>query len=244
LAVRGSEEKAGQRPAFSLVWEERKIITVPGTPWSIPYIPHPDNLAFDVFVSFVVSALLAIMINAEAQAWVATILGDVRPGAKDRFHFNVLFHLSFLGSLCYLVTGFGWPKPMDIDPTKFRHPCLYLLLARLAGPVANILLANIAASLVFLIKYLDMDPLVFMMVLGVNVTTAVYHLLPLPPLTIGSWLVGCLPDRVQTLKRVLNFIGPILIVAIFLVERITHQGIVSPYLNPLVVRLVRFIIGS
>lgn len=219
------------------------IITTPGTPWSIPYIPQPGNLAFDVFISFVVSALLAIMINAEAQAWVATILGDVRPGAKDRFHFNVLFHLSFLGSLCYLVAGFGWPKPMDIDPTKFRHPKLYLLLARLAGPIANLLLANIAASLVFLIRHIQMDPLVFMMVLGVNVTTAVYQLLPLPPLPLGAFLVACLPDRVQVLKRALNFAGPILIVALFLAERATGQDLVSPYLNPLVRALVRLISG-
>ncbi len=216
----------------------------PGTPWSIPYIPTPANLALDTFVSFIVSALLAIMINAEAQAWVATILGDVRPGAKDRFHFNVFFHLSFLGSLCYLVAGFGWPKPMDIDPAKFRHPRLYLLLSRLAGPVANLLLANIAASLVFLIKYIEMDPLVFMMVLGVNITTAVYQLLPLPPLPVGAFLVACLPDRAQVLKRVLNFAGPVIIVALFLVERITGQGIVSPYLNPLVWAMIRFITGS
>lgn len=217
---------------------------VPGTPWSIPYIPDPGNLAADVFISFIVSALLAIMINAEAQAWVATLLGDVRPGAKDRFHFNVLFHMSFTGSLNYLVAGFGWPKPIDIDATKFRRPRLYLLLARLAGPVANILLANIAASLVFAIKFIEMDPLVFMMVLGVNVATAVYHLLPIPPLTVGAVLVAWLPQRFDFFKKVFNWTGPFLIVAIFLWERLTGTGIISPYVNPLIFTVVKFIRGG
>ncbi|MDI6855002.1 MAG: hypothetical protein QME75_15520 [Deltaproteobacteria bacterium] len=217
---------------------------VPGTPWSIPYIPDPGNLAGDVFISFIVSALLAIMINAEAQAWVATLLGDVRPGAKDRFHFNVLFHMSFTGSLNYLVAGFGWPKPIDIDATKFRHPRLYLLLARLAGPVANILLANIAASLVFAIKFIEMDPLVFMMVLSVNVATAVYHLLPIPPLTVGAVLVAWLPRRFDFFKKVFNWTGPFLIVAVFLWERLTGTGIISPYVNPLILMVVKFIRGG
>jgi hypothetical protein len=213
------------------------------THWAIPFVPDPANLAFDALVSFVVSALLAIMINAEAQAWVSTLLGDVRPNAKDRFHFNVIFHMSFLGSLCYLVAGFGWPKTIDIDPTKFKHPRLYLLISRLAGPIANILLANIAASLVFLIQVINMDPLVFMMVLGVNVTTAVYHLLPIPPLAAGLILTSWLPEPFQRFKWLINLAGPVLIVSIFLLERVTGQGILSPYLNPLVLTVVGYISG-
>ncbi len=212
----------------------------PGTPWSIPFIPDPSNLAIDSFVSFIVSAMCAIMINAEAQAWVAAVLGDTRPGAKDRFHFNVFLHLDIMGSICYLVGGFGWPKPIDVNPEKFKHPRLYTFLTRLAGPLANILLANIAASFVFLIKFINMDPLVFLMVLGVNVTTAVYNLLPLPPLAFGSLVTVWLPDR---FKELLRQAGPFIIVAIFLIERITNTGIISPYLNPLVWTVVKFIRG-
>jgi hypothetical protein len=215
----------------------------PGTSWPIPYIPDPANFALDAFVSFVVSALLAIMINAEAQAWVATLLGDARPGAKDRFHFNAFFHLNFLGSLCYLVGGFGWPKVMDINPARFRHPRLYTLLARLAGPVANILLANITGSIVFLFKQVEADPVVFLMVLGVNATTAVYHLLPIPPLALGLVLTDSLPDRFRSLQWGLNQVGGIIIVGIFLAERISGQGLLSPYLNPLVQTAVKLIAG-
>lgn len=216
------------------------MTTAPGTPWSIPYVPDPSHLAFDSFVSFIVSALLAIMINAEGQAWVATMLGDTRVGAKDRFHFNVFLHLDIMGSICYLVGGFGWPKPIDINPEKFKYPWLFTFLARLAGPIANLMMASVAATLVFAIKFLDMMPLVFLMVVGVNVTTAVYNLLPIPPLAFGSLITVWLPNRFQELFRQA---GPFIIVAIFLMERVTNQGIISPYLNPLVWWVVKLITG-
>jgi Zn-dependent protease len=215
----------------------------PGSFKAVPYIPDFGNFAIDTFTTFVVSALLAIMINAEAQAFMAAGMGDTRPDAKDRFHFNAFLHLDILGSICYLVAGFGWPKPLDIDPGKFKYPRLYTILVRLAGPLANILLANIAASMVFAVKFIDIDPVVFMMVLGVNVTTAVYHLLPLPPMAAYSLISIWIPQESQGLKRFLQFSGPFLIVAIFLFERITGVGIISPYLNPLVREMVRLIAG-
>jgi Zn-dependent protease len=215
----------------------------PGSFKAVPYIPDLGHFAIDTFTTFVVSALLAIMINAEAQAFMAAALGDSRPDAKDRFHFNAFLHLDILGSICYLVAGFGWPRPIDIDPGKFKHPRLYTVLTRLAGPLANILLANITASVVFAVTFFDIAPQVFMMVLGVNVTTAIYNLIPLPPLAAYSLLGIWLPPESQGLKKILQFSGPFLIVAIFLIERITGVGIISPYLNPMVREGVRLIAG-
>jgi len=211
---------------------------------TVPFIPdlfhHP---AIDAIAVFVVSALLAIMINAEAQAFMAAILGDARPGAKDRFHFNAFLHLDILGSICFLVAGFGWPKPLAIDPGKFKYPRLYTLITRLAGPVANILLANIAASLTFGLRFFSIDPRVFLMVLVVNITVAIYNLIPLPPLAAWSFISIWLPGQAQGINKGLQISGSILIVAIFLSERITGVGIISPYLNPLVREMVRFIAG-
>jgi Zn-dependent protease len=209
---------------------------------TVPYIPDFSHLAVDTFVSFVVSALVAIMINAEAQAWMATLLGDTRPDAKDRFHFIAFLHMSVWGSLCYLVGGFGWPKPIALDVTKFRHPQLYTVLVRFAGAFANFLLANIAASMTIVFKFVDLDPLVFLMLAGVNLTTAVYHLIPIPPLAAGSLITAGLPEQSPFLNRVTYFSGSGLILAIFLAERLTGVGILSPFLNPLLQTLMRFLV--
>jgi Zn-dependent protease len=206
----------------------------PDTAWAVPFIIGPQNLAVDAVTAFCVSALLAVMLNAEAQAFVSAFLGDSRIGAKDRFNFNAFMHLSILGTVCYLVAGFGWPRTMDIDRSKLAHPRLYTVIVRLAGPMANLILAGIAGSLATIMKTFEWDPRVFLMVIGVNITTAIYNLIPLPPLAMGS-LVGELlpPDAVKTRSLFLQ-IGPFLILALALWERITHQGIISPYVDPLI----------
>lgn len=204
----------------------------PNTAWPVPFIIGPQNMAVDAVVTFVVSVLLACMVNAEAQAFASTFLGDSRIAPKDRFHFNAFLHLDILGSICYLVGGFGWSRTMQIDRSKFAHPRLYTVITRLAGPVANLLLAGIAGSIAAVMKSFEWDPRVFLMVIGVNVTTAVYNLIPIPPLALGSLVCELLPqDRA---KAFLAQIGPYLIVALVLLERLTHQGIISPYIDPLV----------
>jgi Zn-dependent protease len=213
------------------------------SPWPIPFIIDPNNLAIDAVVSFCVSVLVAITINAEAQAFVSTFMGDARPGAKDRFHFNAFLHLDILGTLSFLVGGFGWPRTMQLDLGKFEHPRLYTFLARLSGPIANILMANIAASLAHVMKIIDYDPRVFVMLIGVNVTMALYNLIPLPPLAAGSLVYVLIPPSYQRLKWLFLQTGPFIILALLLVERITHQGILSPYINPLIVAVFNFIKG-
>jgi Zn-dependent protease len=211
--------------------------------WPVPYIIDPQHLAVDALVSFCVAVLLAITINAEAQAFAATFLGDTRIGAKDRFHFNAFLHLDILGTACFLVGGFGWPRTMDVDPAKFKHPRLYTAVARLAGPVANLLLANIAASIVYVMRIVEFDPRVFSMLIGVNVTVAVYNLLPLPPLAVGTMISLLIPQNLQKLKWLFLHLGPFLVLALVLIERITHRGILSPYLNPVVVAVYNYIVA-
>jgi Zn-dependent protease len=208
---------------------------------AVPYIPDLSHLAFDTSVIFVVSVLSAVLINAEAQAWIATLLGDYDPDAKDRLHFNVFFHLSLLGSICYFVAGFGWPKPIALNPANFQHPRLYTVLVRFTGALANFLLASIVASIVVVFQFVDLDPMVFLMVAGVNATTAVYHLIPIPPLAAGSLISIWIPSPSPLARRLIYYSGSAVILAIFLTERLTGVGIISPYLNPLVQATMRFL---
>ena len=163
------------------------------TVWPVPFVLDPQNLSVGAVTAFVVSVLLTVMINAEAQAFAGTFLGDSRVGAKDRFHFNALLHLDILGTICYLVAGFGWPRTMEIDRSKFARPRLYMVITRLAGPVANLLLAGIAGSIVALMKGFESNPRVFLMVVGVNVTTAIYNLIPVRPWPPGFMVQELLP---------------------------------------------------
>ena len=133
---------------------------------------------------------------------------------------------------------------MDIDRSKFAHPRLYTVITRFAGPVANLLLAGIAASLVTVMKSFEWDPRVFLMVIGVNVTTAIYNLIPIPPLAMGSLVCELLPQDGGRAKALLAQIGPYLIIALVLLERLTHHGIISPYIDPLIKSTYAFFLGA
>lgn len=211
--------------------------------WPVPFCLDPQHLAVDAVVSFCVSVLLAVTINAEAQAFAATFLGDARSDAKDRFNFNAFLHLSIMGSICYLGAGFGWPRLVEIDRSKFKHPRIYTVLTRCAGPMANLTLAGIAGSIVMIMHQFEWDPRVFLMVVGVNVTTAVYNLIILPPLAGGVLVHELLPSRFTTLRKIFWQAGPFFILALALLDRLSAQGIVSPYLNPLIRAIFDYIRG-
>ena len=80
----------------------------------------------------------------------------------------------------------------------------------------------------------EWDPLVFLMVIGVNVTTAIYNLVPIPPLAMGSLVCELIPEDAVRTRSLFLQIGPFLILALVLLERLTHQGIISPYVDPLI----------
>ncbi len=118
----------------------------------LPYLINYSQPVAEDIVIFCVAMLTAIIVSAEGQAFIATLLGDSQIAAKDRFHFNVFMHMSLLGTLNFFIAGFGWAKEIDIDTKNFKkYPRLFLLLSRISGPIANILMANIAASLTWIL---------------------------------------------------------------------------------------------
>jgi Zn-dependent protease len=222
---------------------EAAIMTI-DTAWPVPFIINPQNLAIDAVVAFCVSVLVTITINAEAQAFVSNILGDHRPGARDRLHFNAFLHLDILGSICYLVGGFGWPRILDIDASKFEYPRLYLVVSRVAGPLANLLLGSIVGSIAMIFIAFDYNPRVFLMVIGVNITTAIYNLIPLPPLAMGYLVGELIPSTQERTRSLLLRAGPFLVLALALLERFSPRPFISPYFDPIIKAIYGYIAGN
>jgi hypothetical protein len=211
---------------------------------SIPFRLDFSNLAVDYTVSFCVAILVAVIVNAEGQAFAATLLGDARQDSKDRFHFNAFLHLDLWGTICFFIAGFGWSKPVDIRADKFSHPVLFMILSRLAGPVSNFLMACIAGSIVWLMGRYGVEDRVFIIVMSVNLASAVYLMLPIPPLT-GAGLIFALFPKLTDQKRKMLFhhIGSVLIIAIFLAERISGVRFISRFIDPIIQTLFRLILG-
>ncbi len=213
----------------------------------LPYLINYSHPVAEDIVIFCVAMLTAIIVSAEGQAFIATLLGDSKIAAKDRFHFNVFMHMSILGTLNFFIAGFGWAKEIDIDTKNFKkYPRLFLLLSRISGPIANILMANIAASLAWILGTYGFEDKVFSIIVVVNVTMAVYGLIIVSPLPGYSLLLACLPNSrfFEKVKSVISIAGPYLIVGTFLLVRLSGWEGISSFFNPIVSTITTFILNG
>jgi Zn-dependent protease len=90
---------------------------------------------------------------------------------------------------------------------------------------------------------MGLSPGILWGVIAVNVTVAVYNLIPIPPLALGTIWVELMPESQANLKKWLTLAGPWIIVGVLVFDRIFQVGVFSRYLNPLVVAVYNFIIG-
>ncbi len=211
----------------------------------LPYLINYSQPAVEDIVIFCVAILTAIIVSAEGQAFAATLLGDSRQGAKDRFHFNVFMHMSILGMLNFFIAGFGWAKEIGIDIGNFKnHPRLFLVLSRISGPLANLMMANIAASLSWVLGKYNFDDRVFSTIVVVNVTMAIYGLIMIPPLPGSAVLWAVMPNGrlSEKIKKTLCIFGPYLIVSLFLLIRLSGWEGVSSIFNPIVAAITDFVL--
>jgi Zn-dependent protease len=210
---------------------------------NIPFLLDLKNLEVDKLVIFVVSVLIAVTVNAEAQAMMATTLGDIQKESKDRFHFNPLFHLDISGMLCFAIAGFGWPRHVYVESEHFKHPNLYLILSRFAGPFANLLLAGIAGSIVWVMGIMGLEDQVFTIVLSVNLMVFVFNFLPIPPLAGASLFAPLIPKKKIPGVELLGKVSPYLFVIVLIILRLNHNNILNDSLYPIVRAIFAFIIG-
>jgi Zn-dependent protease len=147
--------------------------------------------------------LLSLVLHEMAHGWVARRLGDPTAAQLGRLSPNPLRHLDLFGTamlfLTYFGTGgsffFGWAKPVPIAPWNFKHPQRGMMLVGAAGPLMNLCIAGVAAGLGWVLYpwgplwALNAVNLTFLL----NVTLAVFNLIPLPPLDGSRILGGLLP---------------------------------------------------
>jgi Zn-dependent protease len=147
-----------------------------------------DPLQFVVNALYLIPALLLGLIAHEmAHAAVAVARGDQTPRLDGRLSPNPRNHLDPLGTIAILLIGFGWAKPVRIDPRRMRGPFDAALVA-LAGPLTNLLIAFLLAVPIKLLLRagsfdLGFPPWRLLWVAFIlNVVPAVFNILPIPPL--------------------------------------------------------------
>lgn len=163
--------------------------------------------------SRLVTLLLVMPVHEASHALVAKWLGDDTAERQGRISLNPFAHLDLMGSILIVFTGFGWAKPVQVNPNRMKHPRGGYALTALAGPISNLIVAFLSifvwACLLCtksgITAYMSSDITAMSSVLmllqflfSVNVGLAMFNLIPIPPLdgfNVLRFFLGSKVDR-------------------------------------------------
>ena len=151
--------------------------------------------------------LIALTGHELAHAWISNKLGDPTPKREGRLSLNPLAHLDLVGTLLMIFTGFGWAKPVSINPMYYKNRKKGMALTAAAGPNANFIMSVIAVLIGALTTLIcniiglgeDIDHtvnLIMLLFAQRNLCFMVFNFIPIPPLD-GSKVLGLIiPNRI------------------------------------------------
>jgi Zn-dependent protease len=189
----------------------------------------------------IVAILIAVTVHEFAHAWTASRLGDPTPRMRGRLSLNPLVHLDLLGSFLLLVVGFGWAKPVEVNPRYFADWRKGMLVVAAAGPVSNIL-ALFAVGLLWKLGVVEASPVLAQLVfsiVSINAVLAVFNMLPVPPLDGSRILSGLLPPAQALAYERLAPYGPL----VLLVLLVLPIDLIGSFLRPPVTWLTAQALG-
>jgi Zn-dependent protease len=207
-----------------------------------------SNLNVAEIISRVVILLVSLPLHELAHAVTANAFGDDTPRLNGRLTLNPLAHLDPLGSLLIVVGGFGWAKPVPINPYALsRRSRSAVMWVSLAGPMANFLQAVVAAIPIRFrwITYgtasggLLPSPYEFLIdFIAINLLLAVFNLIPLAPLDGDKIADYFLPDSwSRALERIRPY-GPLILLALLFVGPMVGLDIFGWLIRPVLYTLM------
>jgi Zn-dependent protease len=185
-------------------------------------------------VALLLGLVVGVVLHEAAHAYSAYLLGDDTAYRAGRVTLNPASHLDLLGSLMFLMAGFGWGKPTPVVPSKLRGGVLGPVAVALAGPASNLLIVAVCAALyllpAFQSGYLE---IIVLMAAIANALLFVFNLIPIPPLDGAKVIFPFLPRSMSGFVDFMNQHGPtillvLVLVAIFIPRFSVFQFLLAP----------------
>jgi len=174
--------------------------------------------------------LIGLTVHEYAHAFVAFKLGDPTARNLGRMTLNPLAHIDPIGFLMLIIVRFGWAKPVPINPRNFKNYKRDDILVSLAGITANLIVAFLF-SIVYMIGALKLGlgaNVVFVnivyLIVAINLTLAVFNLIPIPPLDGSHILDILLGRRFPRFIILLHQYGMWILIAFFVLSSFTGSG--------------------
>jgi len=206
----------------------------------LSYINNPLEL-IGIFIAF----LVAITVHEVSHGYVADRLGDPTARVMGRLTFNPLAHLDVLGTLMILFAPFGWAKPVPFDPFNLKNPRRDAGLISIAGPIANLITAIIAAILIRLIPSVGLLSILTVLlsyIIVLNVNLSIFNLIPIFPLDGFHIVEGLLPEDAARQWHQLESLGFIML--FILVFPIFGSSPVLSLIQPIIRTILNLLLPS
>jgi Zn-dependent protease len=212
---------------------------------------------------FIIAVLIAISVHESAHAWMAWKLGDATAAVQGRITLNPLAHLDPLGALMFLLVGFGWAKPVPVNPFVFRRRKLDNALVALAGPASNLLLGILCFLALLLLlrghaisptpwgllgvgENLDILSLILAQVLAgsvfVNFGLMAFNLIPIAPLDGSHILQMFIPYEYEERYEAFMRMGPMLLIGLIVAESILNVSLISAWVYGIMDIILRILL--
>lgn len=155
-----------------------------------------------MFLSYAMIILVALPVHELSHGLMAYKLGDNTAKWNGRLTMNPFAHLDILGTLMIFFVGFGYAKPVPVNPRNFRNYKSGMALTALAGPLSNLLMAFLSLAILRIVAPVQTGTLIssilwifFDTFAYINIGLAVFNLLPIPPLDGFRILANFLPAK-------------------------------------------------
>jgi Zn-dependent protease len=173
------------------------------------------------------AVLAGFTVHEYSHALTAVKLGDDTPKLQGRLTLNPISHIDIMGLVLILIAGFGWAKPVQINPKNFKNPRNDEVLVSIAGPFANILFAILIAVVLKILitsalDFLSANPFGIVLyqlltsMIWISCLLSIFNMFPIPPLD-GSHILLCyIPDRYARFKMTYQRYGRFILIALIL----------------------------
>ncbi len=207
------------------------------------------GLSAQTILSRIVILVTSLSVHEFAHAWSADSFGDDTPRLNGRLTLNPAAHLDLMGSLMLLFVGFGWARPVPVNPYALqRRSPAALMWVSLAGPFSNLLLALVASIPLRLgLVPIQLNPAGLLPTpygflrefIAINLLLMLFNLIPLAPLDGDKIVTYFFPPSLARFWGTIRPYGPIILLAIVFLGPMVGLDILGWVIRPVLITLLR-----
>ncbi len=212
------------------------------------------NLSPPILISRIIILLIALPVHELAHAWMANYFGDTTPKQNGRLTLNPLAHLDPIGALMLLIAGFGWAKPVPINPYALAKSSPNAnTLVSIAGVTANLLLAILAAipfRLGLISYYSNASSFLpsagefLLQFIYINLALMIFNLIPLAPLDGEKVVSNLLPPNLARYMDMIRPYGPLILLGLLVAGRTMGLDVIGWIMGPPLRAMFGLLVGG